>query len=454
MNIFWKKSLATVTALMLAVTMLASCTPGAAKTTSPAASQEAGTAIKAVEAAYPAPIAESMDAQAFVNSKERWDWINSYIEKTALSQKYQADMGGCYQVLMQELLVSEDENTVCSPLNIYIALAMLAEVSGGNTRQQILDTLQVSDIESLRVWVAALWNSNYVNTPILKSLLADSIWLNDSVNYKADTLERLAKEYYASAFRGTPGSQEMDQALQQWTDKNTGGLLSDYTKNLKLDPETALALVSTIYYKAAWLQEFYADSNTQETFHGVKGDTTVEMMHQSDTMEIFRGEDFTAIRLILKDSGFVYFYLSKEGADLNKVLKEKELLALLQSDASKWSSLWVNLSLPKFKVSRQTDLMATLSALGITDAMDAAKADFSPLTEEKTSLALTKAEHAAVVEIDENGVTGAAYTELAVTEGAMEIKETMDFTLDRPFIFIVTGQDGSILFSGVVRNIE
>ena len=34
------------------------------------------------------------------------------------------------------------------------------------------------------------------------------------------------------------------------------------------------------------------------------------------------------------------------------------------------------------------------------------------------------------------------------------IPEIIDFVLDRPFMFVITGADGSILFSGVVRNIE
>lgn len=32
--------------------------------------------------------------------------------------------------------------------------------------------------------------------------------------------------------------------------------------------------------------------------------------------------------------------------------------------------------------------------------------------------------------------------------------EEIDFVIDRPFMFILTGGDGSILFSGIVRNIE
>ena len=109
----------------------------------------------------------------------------------------------------------------------------------------------------------------------------------------------------------------------------------------------------------------------------------------------------------------------------------------------------VNLSVPKFKVSEKTDLIETVRALGVTDALDTDLADFSPLTGDKENLYLSKADHAATLEIDENGVTGAAYTELGISETADEI----DFVLDRPFLFLVTGQDGSILFSGVVRNI-
>ena len=46
------------------------------------------------------------------------------------------------------------------------------------------------------------------------------------------------------------------------------------------------------------------------------------------------------------------------------------------------------------------------------------------------------------------------FTELGVSEAAAEIPDDeIDFVLDRPFLFLVTGQDGSILFSGVVRNI-
>ena len=64
-----------------------------------------------------------------------------------------------------------------------------------------------------------------------------------------------------------------------------------------------------------------------------------------------------------------------------------------------------------------------------------------------------RVDHAAVVEIDEKGVSAAAYTDLGILGAGMPQK-TLEFVLDRPFVFVVTGWDGSVLFTGVVRNIE
>lgn len=413
--------------------------------------------LKTVMAAYPASVAQTMDAQEFMESDAHWDWWNSYRELTTKSAELQSGMDAYYQKLMEQMLVSDNENTVCSPINLYIAFAMLAETSDGNTRQQILDMLGAQDMDTLRENVSSLWESNYADTPALKSVLANSLWLDKEETYNDTTLQRLAEQYYASTFRGTPGSKEMDQALQTWTDNNTGGLLKEYTKDMAIAPDTVFELVSTIYYKAMWRENFWEVNTEKETFHGTAGDTDVDMMKKTERMDVYQGEQFTAIGLSLQDSGSMYFLLPDENADVSELVSSPDLMKVIRRDESSdnWYSPMVNLSVPKFKVSEKTDLIETVRALGVTDALDADLADFSPLTENRNGLYLSKADHAAMLEIDENGVTGAAYTELGVSETAAEIPDDeIDFVLDRPFLFLVTGQDGSLLFSGVVRNID
>lgn len=48
------------------------------------------------------------------------------------------------------------ENRVCSPLNIYMALSMLAAVTGGETRQQILSALGASLLDAQQKQATAL----------------------------------------------------------------------------------------------------------------------------------------------------------------------------------------------------------------------------------------------------------------------------------------------------------
>ncbi len=413
--------------------------------------------MSAVMPAYPEPVAAGMEASAFMESDAHWNWWDDYRTKMSSSFGLQSGMEHYYLTMMDQLLIADDENTVISPLNTYIAFAMLAELSDGNTRRQLLDLLGAPDIETLRADVSTLWNGNYVDTPILKSILANSLWLNDTVNYKAAALDTLAKDYYASSFYGDPSTPEMSEALRNWTDQNTGGILGEYVKDMELDPSTVLSIVSTIYYKAMWYDEFNASENTRESFHGTMGDTAVDMMHRSDINEVYRTDAFTAIHLGLNDSGSMYFFLPKEGVDVNSLLTDPDTIKATRTeymtDDENASTAMVNMSIPKFSISNNSDLTQALKNCGISDIFDPLSSDFSPLTDDRNELYVSKAEHTALVEIDEQGVSGAAFTRVDLSGGAMLPEEEIDLVLDRPFMFMICGRDGSILFAGIVRNI-
>ena len=54
--------------------------------------------------------------------------------------------------------------------------------------------------------------------------------------------------------------------------------------------------------------------------------------------------------------------------------------------------------------------------------------------------------------IDEDGCTAAAFTVMSVDAMSAPPTEEVDFVLDRPFLFVLTGADGSPLFVGIVRQ--
>ena len=151
---------------------------------------------------------------------------------------------------------AEGKNRIYSPLNVYMALAMLAETTAGETQKQILDVLHTDTIESLRDKAKTLWNANYCDDGTVTSLLASSVWLSDSVQYKKEVLETLADTYYASSFSGEMGSEQFDKSLQEWLNAQTGDLLKEQSSKLGFDPITVFALATTVNFQAKWMDEF------------------------------------------------------------------------------------------------------------------------------------------------------------------------------------------------------
>ncbi len=349
---------------------------------------------------------------------------------------------------------TEGENKVYSPINLYIALGMLAEITDNSSRKQILDLLGYDSIEECRKQAKAIWNANYCDDGAVKSVLASSIWLNENIQFKQNTLDTLAENYYSSAYRGEMGTEEYDRAMQEWTNAQTGDLLSNYSSDIKTDPETVAALIATLYFRAKWANEFNAESTVKETFHSLNGDVTCDFMKQTTTDSYYYwGEKYTAVSKSLNGAGNMWFILPDDGVTTDELLQNEEAMDFMLSDGDSENRkhVTINMSVPKFDVSSDTDLTEAFKELGITDVFDDSKSDYSPLCN-GDGMYLSKANHAARVVIDEEGCTAAGYTAMMLDGTGGPPDEEVDFTLDRPFIFVITGGGGLPLFVGVVNQ--
>ncbi len=395
------------------------------------------------------------DSEAF--SEAYGAWRTDKIARRNQPEGYADAMEGFLTASLRQFLSGSDgQNRVYSPLNVYLALGMLSELTGGESRQQILDLLGCEDIEAVRAQASSVWNANYCSDGAVTSILASSLWLNEQIDYNADTMDTLAETYYASSYQGQMGSEELNQAFRSWLNEQTGGLLSEQIDGIELEPETVLALAATIRYQAKWSTEF-AESRTEDgTFFAASGEVICEFMNKTDTTNYYWGEQFSAVGLPLRESGAMWLILPDEGVSPEALLEDEQAMRFLLADGD-WENrrfMTVNLSIPKFDVSSQTDLRDGLYALGVTDVFDPAVSDFTPTAQTLDGIFLAKALHGARVLIDEEGCTAAAYTVMAEAGSAMPPDEEVDFVLDRPFLFVITGADGLPLFAGVVNRPE
>ena len=252
------------------------------------------------------------------------------------------------------------------------------------------------------------------------------------------------------------GSDDYNKVLQSWLNEQTGGLLQEQASGVSFDPDTILALATSIYYRAKWSEEFSKSRTIEGTFHANTGELTCDFMHRSDSDTYYWGEQFGAIELPLRESGCMKLLLPDEGVSPEDLLQDEEAMNFLLGSGD-WENskfLIVNLALPKFDVSSDLDLNASLQALGVTDVFSPAAADLSPAIQDADGVYLSRADHAARVTVDEEGVTAAAYTVMMEAGAAEPPDEEIDFTLDRPFVFAITARSGLPLFVGIVNAPE
>ena len=347
------------------------------------------------------------------------------------------------------------ENRVYSPVNVYLALSMLAYLTDGDSRGQILEALGSDGMDELRKQASDVWNASYRDDGMTVSILASSLWLNQNISFNQDTMDALARDFYASSFAGAMGSEGFNKALQGWLNEQTGGLLEEQAGNIELDSTIILALAATLYFKAPWAEEFSKDQTAPQTFHTPAGDVETDFLHQGRSGSYYWGDKFSAVGQHFAQGGAMWFLLPDEGVTPEELLAGGEGLDFLfTADKSQWERqkfLLINKSIPKFDVSAQFELEDGLKALGITDVFDPVRADFTPMTTGMNGpITLNQTSHAARVVIDEEGCTAAAFTVL-MDGGSAPPKEEVDFVLDRPFLFCVTGDSGLPLFVGVVN---
>lgn len=392
----------------------------------------------------------SLDETEYKNAYSKW-------EKELSERTFQLATWDNLQTFftesVQEFTADSDENIVCSPLSIYVALCVMAEISDGSSRQQILDLLQVESIEDLRMQVNSIWNYHYNDDGLVKSLLANSLWLDNSLTYNQNALKELAEIYYTSAYYGEMGSKKFNNKLQKWVKSQTNENWFDAeTGKIKMTRESLLNLASTIYFSAGWLDVFYGENDTKGDFFVDDKKITAHYVNQSTYRSYYKTDNFTAVKQEMEEGYGMWLILPEDDTDADTLISDDNTMKFIMYDGitAECSNLQVNLSLPLFDVASQFDLNKGLQKLGVTDIFNEEKADFSPIIENPDGVTLSSVQQNIRYTICNDGEETEFFStsDNYVPGDADEV----DMTLDRPFIFAVTSDTGIPLFVGVVKQ--
>jgi serpin B len=114
----------------------------------------------------------------------------------------------------------------------------------------------------------------------------------------------------------------------------------------------------------------------------------------------------------------------------------------------------ITLSMPRFQFEYELPMIPILRTMGITDAFDPNRANFSKLAGSASGTTyVDQAIHKAFISVDEQGAEAAAASAVRVINVSDSGSGMGEIKIDRPFLFAIRDQEtGTILFMGRVLN--
>ena len=283
--------------------------------------------------------------------------------------------------------------------------------------------------------------------------LANALWGQKGETFLKEFLD-LTKYYYGAGFTLLDFVNETEksrQIINRWVEEKTKEKIKELIPQGGIIPEVVLVLTNAIYFKGEWQTKFEKKDTANADFAiSAKDKVKVPLMHLKEDFKYHEDEKMQIVELPYKGnelSMLVFLPRDTEGIkELEDTLTAESINVLL----SKMKTTKVDVYFPKFKMTWGTfSLNNALIALGIRDAFDFEKADFSGINGRR-NLWVSDVFHQAFIEVNEKGTEAAAATGVVITQS---INITPVFYADHPFIFIIKdNRSGSVLFMGRVMN--
>lgn len=363
---------------------------------------------------------------------------------------------------------NEDKNMMISPYSIAEAMTMLGNAAEGETKQEILQTMGITDLEQ---WNKQMQELHKVGTTSDEQQLhiANSVWKNDST-YSFDSeiqknyIEKLKNCYAAEEksmdfTNGNPKDQ-----INQWVSKNTNGNIPSILDE-DVDSSTYSILANTVYFDAKWWNEYFTSMLTKrEQFYGKEKTTNVDMMASDgfQYVKYLKRDGIQMVELDFKGDQFVMDVLLS--ADEKQTTQEAfQALTVEQKNAlfdgiSKLETSRVKMTMPKFKSEYSAKhLKGQLQSMGIKKvfAKDSAKLPGIQGNNKENAYVDTVL-HKTVIDVKEDGVKASAATVVPIKAGCSpEQPKYIEYSVNRPFVYVIRDKKTNMIyFMGSIEQLD
>lgn len=340
-----------------------------------------------------------------------------------------------------------------SPYSISSALSMTYAGARGNTASEMEKVLHFAP-EVHRSFSSLIKETNSIPGDTVKVKTANAIWPAKNEELLETFKEKMRCFYEASLiplnYREDPGEARM--TINNWVDKRTEGKIKDLIGEGILTKDTKLVLTNTVYFKSDWMNKFAPQNSRAIPFHISPNNSvpTIMMTKTDREVKYSKESDLEIVDIPYKNNRFsMLILLPEKERNLEEIEKKLDYLKFIE-----WTAFLtpqkVRLTIPKFKTEQSFELSEALRKMGMPDAFNAGKANFSEMNGKK-NLYIGAAIHKTFIEVGEKGTEAAAATAVIMSKTSVmhDPQKTIEFKADRPFIYMIKdNQTGAILFIG------
>ncbi len=343
-----------------------------------------------------------------------------------------------YTLALHTAIAPDPSANVCwSPFSVASALGLVANGARGMTRDELTVLLLGDKSGDLTRLGGLLTGAGVLEAPRDNEdepviAVSNTLWTDESIEIHTSFVEELGRwssgKVREAPFRDAPG--EARDRINVDVAKTTRDLIPELIPADAITEDTRSALVNALYLKCGWRFPFTEGATRPQPFHTPGGAVDVPTMTLSERIG-YAAADGWQVASLRAIGGVEALVLLPDDdlADAEPRLDADALAALL--DAPKPTQ--VDLALPKFTVSTQTELTPPLNRLGVRTVFgtDADLGGISP-----AELLVQAVLHEAVLEIDEKGLEGAAATAVMMRLASLPTAGVR-LRVDRPFLLVV-----------------
>jgi len=337
------------------------------------------------------------------------------------------------------------QNAIISPLSITYALGMLNNGAAGETQEQINKVLGFGNYgtDSINAFCVKMMRTAPQLDPQTKVMIANNIYLNKSYKLIPEFVQKAKTFYDATPETRDFADGKTENVINQWASDHTERMIQKVFKDGQFMPDAVSYLLNAIYFKGMWASPFEVQ-NTKDELFGTT--TTMPMMHQTNTFGYTETTDCQVLQMPYGNGSFAMtIFLPKDYNPFQEIPTAEEWQQVNRAIRT----TMVDVKLPRFETTTDTYLNYVMSEMGMPDAFDSEKANFSNFCYTPTYIGLMK--QVAKIKLDEKGTEAAAVTVIDMNLTAIEPtpSQIVEFHANRPFLYVISEQQsGAVFFIG------